>query len=238
MSRRFVAFWSKTFTQDDVKYRIPLSTIKSAKPLVQKLIRLYGVLLEIEGHADLRFAFKTHEIMDEALRRISDALEVERTSPSPLGDSTQSTSTFELPSTLAMDASHRNATETLSPITRTIAHVVAATIPDSVRMRLPKAINVPRDLLVKRPPLHFMCLTIGSRGDVQPYIALGLGLKKEGHRVTIVTHAEYEEWILGFGIEHRTAGGDPGALMKLSVENKVRPVFCMPINAECDARIN
>ena len=57
---------------------------------------------------------------------------------------------------------------------------------------------------------------------MQPYIALGLGLKNEGHRVTIVTHEEYKEWIVGFGIEHRPAGGDPGELMKLSVENKVR----------------
>lgn len=42
-----------------------------------------------------------------------------------------------------------------------------------------------------------------------------------GHRVTIVTHAEYKEWIEGFGLDHREAGGDPGALMLLSVENKV-----------------
>jgi sterol 3beta-glucosyltransferase len=70
-------------------------------------------------------------------------------------------------------------------------------------------------------PMHFVCLTIGSRGDVQPYIALGLGLKKEGHRVTIATHEEYKSWVEGFGIEHRTTGGDPGALMKLSVEHRV-----------------
>jgi len=74
------------------------------------------------------------------------------------------------------------------------------------------------------PPMHFVCLTIGSRGDVQPYIALGLGLKKEGHRVTIATHEEYKGWIEGFGIEHRTTGGDPGALMKLSVEHRVSMV--------------
>ena len=66
-----------------------------------------------------------------------------------------------------------------------------------------------------------MCLTIGSRGDVQPYIALALGLMDMGHRVTIVTHAEYKEWIEGKGVAHRTAGGDPGALMKLSVEHKM-----------------
>lgn len=56
---------------------------------------------------------------------------------------------------------------------------------------------------------------------MQPYIALCLGLKRWGHRTTIVTHEEYKAWIEGFGIEHRTAGGDPGMLMKLSVDNKV-----------------
>ena len=76
--------------------------------------------------------------------------------------------------------------------------------------------------MLRIPPKHFVCLTIGSRGDVQPYIALGLGLKEDGHKVTIVTHDEYQDWIEGFGLQHRSAGGDPGALMKLSVENKVR----------------
>ena len=57
---------------------------------------------------------------------------------------------------------------------------------------------------------------------MQPYIALGIRLLKEGHRVTIVTHDEYKDWIEGWGLKHRPAGGDPGALMKLSVEHKVR----------------
>jgi sterol 3beta-glucosyltransferase len=30
--------------------------------------------------------------------------------------------------------------------------------------------------------------SIGTRGDVQPYIALALGLLKAGHRVTLATH--------------------------------------------------
>jgi UDP:flavonoid glycosyltransferase YjiC (YdhE family) len=32
----------------------------------------------------------------------------------------------------------------------------------------------------------------GSRGDVQPYIALGKGLKKAGHVVRLVTHQNFE----------------------------------------------
>lgn len=35
--------------------------------------------------------------------------------------------------------------------------------------------------------------TIGSRGDVQPYIALGLGLLKDGHKVMIVTHGKLDK---------------------------------------------
>jgi sterol 3beta-glucosyltransferase len=30
--------------------------------------------------------------------------------------------------------------------------------------------------------------TIGSRGDIQPYIALGIELQKQGHSVVIKTH--------------------------------------------------
>jgi sterol 3beta-glucosyltransferase len=47
--------------------------------------------------------------------------------------------------------------------------------------------------------LQFTCLTIGSRGDVQPYIALCKELKKDGHRVRIATHIEYKDWIEGVG---------------------------------------
>lgn len=46
-----------------------------------------------------------------------------------------------------------------------------------------------------REPMHFTFLTIGSRGDVQPYIALAKGLLADGHRVKIATHGEFREWI-------------------------------------------
>ena len=38
-------------------------------------------------------------------------------------------------------------------------------------------------------------LTIGTRGDVQPYIALGLGLKSVGHEVTIATLKEFDDLV-------------------------------------------
>ena len=115
----------------------------------------------------------------------------------------------------------RSVSSILAPLSRLPSTVQRTKNANVVRAIFPKAINVPNEVLLPMPSKHFVCLTIGSRGDVQPYIALGKGLQKEGHRVTIVTHEEYKEWITGFGIDHRTAGGDPGALMKLSVENKV-----------------
>ncbi|KAG6837882.1 hypothetical protein H0H93_013035 [Arthromyces matolae] len=46
--------------------------------------------------------------------------------------------------------------------------------------------------------LHFTFLTIGSRGDVQPYIALSKGLMADGHRCKIATHGEFKDWIESF----------------------------------------
>lgn len=67
--------------------------------------------------------------------------------------------------------------------------------------------------------LRITCLTIGSRGDVQPYIALCKGLLAEGHRPKIATHAEFKDWIEKHGIEFAPVEGDPGELMRLCIEN-------------------
>ncbi|KAJ5960526.1 uncharacterized protein N7479_007676 [Penicillium vulpinum] len=72
-----------------------------------------------------------------------------------------------------------------------------------------------------KPPesLRITCLTIGSRGDVQPYIALCKGLLAEGHRPKIATHAEFEPWIRKHGIDFAPVDGDPAELMRICVEN-------------------
>ncbi|KAI8327594.1 hypothetical protein BC941DRAFT_407114 [Chlamydoabsidia padenii] len=69
-------------------------------------------------------------------------------------------------------------------------------------------------------PLTITCLTIGSRGDVQPYIALCKQLQQEGgHHCRIASHEEYKPWVEKHGIEFRSIGGDPGELMKLCIDN-------------------
>ncbi|KAJ3516791.1 hypothetical protein NLJ89_g910 [Agrocybe chaxingu] len=70
-----------------------------------------------------------------------------------------------------------------------------------------------------RKSLHFTFLTIGSRGDVQPYIALAKGLMADGHRCKIATHGEFQEWIESHGIEFGYVGGDPAELMRICIEN-------------------
>ena len=67
--------------------------------------------------------------------------------------------------------------------------------------------------------LRVTCLTIGSRGDVQPYIALCKGLLAEGHKPKIATHAEFEPWVRKHGIEFASVDGDPAELMRICVEN-------------------
>lgn len=71
----------------------------------------------------------------------------------------------------------------------------------------------------KPKPMKITCLTIGSRGDVQPYIALCKGLMAEGHECTIATHGEYQEWVEGHNIGFKSVGGDPAELMRLCVDN-------------------
>lgn len=43
-------------------------------------------------------------------------------------------------------------------------------------------------------------LTLGSRGDVQPYVALGRGLQAAGHDVILATAAQFEQFVTGNGL--------------------------------------
>jgi rhamnosyltransferase subunit B len=49
-------------------------------------------------------------------------------------------------------------------------------------------------------PRHFLLTTLGSLGDLHPYIAVGLGLRDRGHTVTIGTSEIYREKIEGEGL--------------------------------------
>lgn len=61
-------------------------------------------------------------------------------------------------------------------------------------------------LQFKPEPMTIVCLTIGSRGDVQPYIALCMGLQAEGHTCRIASHAEYKDWVEGVSLAGAVVG--------------------------------
>ena len=241
VSQRHLGFWSKNITQRDLRYRLPTSMIKYVEGFNLGWLSIEGVALGIKGRPEVKFVFKSAATRDKAIDQISVAMmkagpksilspqssfvSSPPASP-PLSPKLRPYPTVEKHgsrSTLKCGGNERDVVDVISPLSRSSAAAAAAAadLPPLVQRRLPKVINIPREMLVTKKSLHFVCLTIGSRGDVQPYIALGLGLMNLGHRVTIVTHEEYRDWIVGFGLGHRSAGGDPGALMKLSVDHKV-----------------
>jgi sterol 3beta-glucosyltransferase len=70
-------------------------------------------------------------------------------------------------------------------------------------------------------------LIVGSRGDVQPFIALALSLAKVGHRVRIATHEAHREFVSDWNIDFFPLAGDPRELMKLCVENDMFTISFM-----------
>jgi sterol 3beta-glucosyltransferase len=56
--------------------------------------------------------------------------------------------------------------------------------------------------------MHVRLLAIGTRGDVQPYIALGLGLKRAGFGVSIAATADFRPFVESYGIECLTTDLD------------------------------
>lgn len=67
--------------------------------------------------------------------------------------------------------------------------------------------------------LNIVIQVVGSRGDVQPFIALGNELLRYGHRVRLATHNVFEQFVRDSGLEFYPIGGDPAELMAYMVKN-------------------
>jgi UDP:flavonoid glycosyltransferase YjiC (YdhE family) len=73
-----------------------------------------------------------------------------------------------------------------------------------------------------RPPprLNVVIQVVGSRGDVQPFVALGKVLKDTyGHRVRLATHPTFKSFVEDNDLEFFSIGGDPSQLMAFMVKN-------------------
>nr|XP_036577596.1 glucosyl glucuronosyl [Colletotrichum truncatum]KAF6784630.1 glucosyl glucuronosyl [Colletotrichum truncatum] len=70
------------------------------------------------------------------------------------------------------------------------------------------------------PSLNIVIQVVGSRGDVQPFVALGKVLKDTyGHRVRLATHFNFKKFVEENGLEFFNIGGDPSRLMAFMVKN-------------------
>ncbi|KAI3732316.1 hypothetical protein L1987_63520 [Smallanthus sonchifolius] len=70
------------------------------------------------------------------------------------------------------------------------------------------------------PPLQIVMLIVGTRGDVQPFVAIGKRLQEYGHRVRLATHSNFKEFVKASGLEFFPLGGDPKVLAGYMVKNK------------------
>src|SRR5688572_6826040 len=57
---------------------------------------------------------------------------------------------------------------------------------------------------------------IGTMGDVQPFVALALALKKRGHTPIICTTGDFHQFVTSHGIEFHNLGADVQAFIRQS----------------------
>jgi sterol 3beta-glucosyltransferase len=62
--------------------------------------------------------------------------------------------------------------------------------------------------------MRIMIMAMGSRGDVQPYIALGKGLKAAGHSVRLATHENFESLVNSYELEFYPLKGNVQAFLE------------------------
>jgi UDP:flavonoid glycosyltransferase YjiC (YdhE family) len=61
--------------------------------------------------------------------------------------------------------------------------------------------------------MHILMLAFGTRGDVQPMIALAKGLEQVGHSVRVMAGENFREWLYRQGLDFVPSGIDMQALM-------------------------
>lgn len=59
---------------------------------------------------------------------------------------------------------------------------------------------------------------IGTRGDIQPFVALGLRLREAGYRVRLASHAAFRAFVADAGLEFYPLGGDPVTLARCAAQ--------------------
>jgi sterol 3beta-glucosyltransferase len=174
-----------------------------------------GLVVVIRGHEELFFEFRQGDIRDDCAVTLLQDLETTRFLEES-GDATEAPE--EDDEYIAERDALKNARQEEFPGHELEMPHQASSLPNAPTILMDET---DASFLSFKPQtsMKITCLTIGSRGDVQPYIALCKGLLAEGHRPRIATHAEFQGWVESHGIEFARVEGDPGELMRLCIEN-------------------
>ncbi|KAK6349991.1 Sterol 3-beta-glucosyltransferase [Orbilia brochopaga] len=182
----------------------------------------HGLVITIRGHEELFFEFASLENRDDCGATLRKAIDDSRhmresqiLTPSQKANAEIAKREHDMLQEARIEAGHLEHEMKLPHSTNEVATGRGMEVP-------PIVFDDPHTSFLHFQPqesLRFTCLTIGSRGDVQPYIALCKGLMKDGHKTRIATHVEFKGWIESHGIEFREVAGDPAELMRICVEN-------------------
>ena len=176
-----------------------------------------GLVIVIKGHEELFFEFSQAEVRDDCAVTLLQNLESVRY----LRESGLLT-VEEKKSADTASAEHKALQMARNRSDANHDLKLPRNIEDTRNEAPPILFDDPRASILNFKPeesLRITCLTIGSRGDVQPYIALCKGLLAEGHKPRIATHLEFKGWIESYGIEFKPVDGDPTELMRICIEN-------------------
>ena len=72
--------------------------------------------------------------------------------------------------------------------------------------------------------MHLSIAAIGSRGDVQPYLALGLGLQKAGNQVQFCTDRLFENFVTSTGLMFNPVTAAPVDMMQQNLSRIGGPI--------------
>lgn len=199
------------------KLILPLSDIENVEKEKGFRFGYHGLVVIIRGHEELFFEFNGVDVRDDcavtlhqSLESIKYLVESGLLAQQDREEAELAKAEHQMLQDAKLEDSNDNDAQTMSSSTHGSQDTQGVLFDDTKA----SIINF------KPPePLRITCLTIGSRGDVQPYIALCKGLIAEGHKPKIATHAEFESWVKSHGIEFAPVDGDPAELMRICVEN-------------------
>lgn len=69
--------------------------------------------------------------------------------------------------------------------------------------------------------MKIVILAVGTRGDVQPYTALGLGLRAAGHDVRIAAASNFEQFVRSYGLAFARLEGNFRELMETNIMQRL-----------------